>query len=83
MATPKKATPKPKAKKAATPRQPTPAINQVSTTKAMQAEEAKWRAQDDVRILREAEKIKLDQQRLKMAQKAAKEEMQALKRVAN
>ena len=50
---------------------------------ASQAEqERRWRAESDLRILRDAEQIKGDKNRVLMAKRVAKEEMQALARIS-
>ncbi len=45
--------------------------------KAMEKQEAQWRAESDARTLAEAERIKMDEKRLKSAQKAAEDMAQA------
>lgn len=44
-------------------------------------EDKKWRAQDDLRILQNAEKIKSDKERMKAAKSCAKEQMNDLKKL--
>lgn len=46
------------------------------------AQQREWRAQDDLRILRQAEEIKADKSRVNMAARVATKEMKALERVA-
>jgi succinate dehydrogenase/fumarate reductase flavoprotein subunit len=82
---------KPAAKKAATKKPATKSravaetIRPVSMTaaerKRMQEEEARWRAQDDLRILRSSQEIMSDPARIKRAQALADEEIRALKSV--
>jgi hypothetical protein len=81
MVAPKKPAQKPKPKAKAK-------VSQAKSSNAavmpsMAKEDKQWRAQDDVRILREAEKIRVDRERLAMAKNAAKAEMQALKKVVS
>jgi hypothetical protein len=45
-------------------------------------QEREWRAQDDLRILRQAEEIRMDKSRLTHASKMAEREMKALQKVA-
>jgi len=56
---------------------PIPGITAAERRKMAQ-QEAKWRAESDLRTLREAEEIRRDQARLQRAAKVASEEMQAL-----
>lgn len=49
--------------------------------KAEDEQEKKWRAESDLRSLIEAEKIKADPERLKMAMKMKREQMDALKKI--
>lgn len=44
--------------------------------------ERRWRAESDLRTLREAEQIRADRSRVNMAQKVAQEEVRALSRIA-
>jgi hypothetical protein len=46
------------------------------------AQQREWRAQDDLRILRQAEEIRADKSRVNMAARIATKEMKALERVA-
>jgi len=59
---------------------PMPGITAAERRKLAQ-QEAKWRAESDLRTLREAEEIRRDQARLQRAAKVATEEMQALQAV--
>ena len=43
--------------------------------------EKRWRAESDLRTLREAESVKSDPSRVRMAQQVAREEMKALAKV--
>lgn len=45
-------------------------------------EEARWRAESDVRTLRDAEAIRRDSKRLAAAQKVAQADVAALRRIA-
>ena len=45
------------------------------------AEEARWRAESDLRTLRQAEEIRRDNARLQRASKVAAEEMRALQAI--
>jgi len=45
-------------------------------------QEREWRAESDLRTLREAEAIRADPSRVRYAQKIAQKEMKALERVA-
>ena len=47
----------------------------------MAAEEAKWRAEDDVRTLQRAAEVRADKQRMSAATKMAKRQMKALRSV--
>lgn len=47
----------------------------------MAQEEARWRAESDLRTLRQAEEIRRDRSRLQMASRIAAEEMQALQSI--
>lgn len=49
--------------------------------KEYEDQEKKWRAESDLRSLIEAEKIKADPERLKMAMKMKREQMDALKNI--
>ena len=49
---------------------------------SQRAEESRYRAESDLRTLREAEKVRSDPARVRMAKVIAKEEIQALSRVA-
>jgi uncharacterized protein YjcR len=49
---------------------------------AAASREAEWRAEDDLRTLLEAEKIKKDSKRYKAAQAMAKAKMAAMNKVA-
>jgi hypothetical protein len=48
-----------------------------------QIQEEKWQAEADLRTLREVEAIRADKGRLSRAEKLAKDELAALKKVAN
>ena len=77
---------KPATKKPAAKRKPTATrTNSIGVTAAearrMKEQEAKWQAQDDLRILRNSQEILVDPQRMKRAQALADEEMKALKAV--
>lgn len=50
--------------------------------KTVKSQEYDWRAEDDMRILIEAEKIKGDAKRLKAAQACAKKKMMDVAKVA-
>jgi hypothetical protein len=50
-------------------------------TAKISADEKKWRAQDDLRTLIEAEKIKKDKARLSAAMKESREQILALQKV--
>lgn len=52
-------------------------------TAAENSREAEWRAEDDLRTLLEAEKIKKDSKRFKAAQAMAKAKMAAMNNVAS
>lgn len=54
-----------------------------NATSADATYEDKWRAQDDMRTLIDAEKIKKDPKRLKAAQKAAKEKIKEMNELAD
>ena len=45
------------------------------------ADERRWRAEEDLRVLRRAEEVKSDKSRLTAAKRMADEEMRALARV--
>jgi hypothetical protein len=82
----KPATKKPATKKPAAKRKPTATrVNTIGMTAAearrMKEQEAKWQAQEDLRILRNSQEILVDPQRMKRAQALADEEMKALKAV--
>ena len=49
--------------------------------KEYEDQEKKWRAESDLRSLIEAEKVKADPERLKMAMKMKREQMDALKNI--
>lgn len=57
------------------------ATQPVTPRKAQLREEQRYRAEDDLRTLRNAEKVRADPARVKMAQTVAREEMRALQRV--
>lgn len=54
----------------ATPRQP-----------RMSAQEKKWQAEDDLRVMQRAEQIKSDPTRMKAAQREANSQVKALQKV--
>lgn len=58
------------------PTRKTPAVRSSLT-----AEEARWRAQEDMRVLREAARIQGDRKRKAAAAKAAAEELKALQKI--
>lgn len=43
--------------------------------------EKKWRAEDDIRTLQRAEEIKRDKERMTMAKRVAKDQVQDLKKI--
>ena len=45
-------------------------------------QEQRWRAESDLRTLREAEQVRSDPARVRLAKQVAQEEMRALQRVA-
>jgi hypothetical protein len=52
-------------------------------TPRLSAEDKKWRAQEDLRIMQRSQEIASDAQRLKAAQKEAQEQVKALQKVAS
>lgn len=77
---------KPATKKPAAKRKPAATrANSIGLTTAevrrMKEQEAKWQAQEDLRILRNSQEILVNPQRMKRAQALADEEMKALKAV--
>ena len=54
----------------------------VSRAPRMTAQDRKWRAESDLRSLREVEEIRGDPTRLKSARKVANQEMKALKKIS-
>jgi len=57
-------------------------LNVPSQPAAMVAEQRRWRAESDVRTLKEAEQIRSDRSRFNDAKRMAKSEVKALTRVA-
>jgi hypothetical protein len=51
-------------------------------TKGSRAEEMKWRARDDLRVLQQAQEIQRDRSRLTMAKREAQAQMSALAKVS-
>lgn len=45
------------------------------------AEQKKWRAQDDIRTMQEAEKIRKDKERMKAMKEIAKQQVKDLKKI--
>lgn len=56
---------------------------QLAAQKAMAADEERWRAESDLRVLREARQIEQDRTRLAKAKKLADVEMKALNSIKN
>lgn len=80
-ATKKSAAKKPATKSRAVAETVKPVSISASERKRIQEEEARWRAQDDLRILRSSQEIMSDPARIKRAQALADEEIRALKSV--
>ena len=57
---------------------PVPAMETPALRKKMQEEEAKWRAESDLRTLQEAEQIRADRNRLGNAKRVADAQLKAL-----
>lgn len=76
----KKPATKGKAKAASTPR-PTPYPADGLTKAQMAKQEARWRAESDLRTLQEAESIKGDPGRMRMMKVLADEQMKALQKI--
>lgn len=55
----------------------------MAAQKAMVADEERWRAESDLRVLREAKQIEQDRVRLAKAKRLADAEMKALKSIKN
>ena len=53
-----------------------------ASTPAISADEAKWRAEDDLRTLARAEEVRRDPKRLAAAKKMAREKLAELQTVA-
>lgn len=65
----------------ATTKKPLPVkiVNEPMETKAHEAREDKWRAEDDLRTLQRAKEIEKDKARMSAAKNVAKEQMKILK----
>ena len=76
---------KPVAKKPVAKGRPraTPARSETSAQKAMAVQEEKWRAESDLRVLREARQIEEDAARLAKAKRLANQELKALQAIKN
>lgn len=48
----------------------------------LSAEDKKWRAQDDLRVMQRAQEVANDPKRMQAAQKEAQEQVKALQKVA-
>lgn len=79
----KKSTPKPLAKAGPTGTGVAPQLGGITPKERlrMEKEEARWRAQDDLRALRAAEEVRRDPKRLKQVESLVEEEMKALKSI--
>jgi hypothetical protein len=79
----KKLTPRPSAKAGSIGRGDAPQFDGITPKERllMEKEEARWRAQDDLRALRAAEEIRRDPKRLKQVESLVEEEMKALKSI--
>jgi hypothetical protein len=54
----------------------------VASPKINRAEEARWRARDDLRVLQQAQEIQRDRSRLSMAKREAQAQISALAKVS-
>lgn len=79
----KKSTPRPSAKAGSIGRGDAPQFDGITPKERllMKKEEARWRAQDDLRALRAAEEVRRDPKRLKQVESLVEEEMKALKSI--
>ena len=68
-----------RSKEAATPALAVPTASRLS--REAREQEARWRAESDLRTLREAEQIRADRQRLGNATRMAKAELKALEAI--
>jgi len=79
----KKSTPRPSAKAGSIGRGVAPQLDGITPKERLriEKEEARWRAQDDLRALRAAEEVRRDPKRLKQVESLVEEEMKALKSI--